>query len=211
MNFNTFIKDAYKKGEDDLEEASKQRGSMAKFVSKAISMPKRLEVELIFVMWATVVGLGRSALNHPLLDMAFRKMGSNSLSNRHVLTEHLQHLDTFASTEIRSSLISVPSVSLVWGEWSDPTRRNWLDLCIVHIDTSWEIRVAHPEPVYLMDRTSGKALASIVKTTTEQWIASDCLIATATTDGAAKELLAGETLVICSFLNQKLVESNKTF
>lgn len=194
-NWNNFFDSTLSKGRESSEKASKP-GPIDKFLTKALVMPKRVEAELLFVMWASVIGLGKNALNHPLFDLAMEKSGSNLLPNRHTLSDdYVMKLDSFVSAEIRSNLSSQISVSVVWDEWRDSIRRNWLDLCVVYISDTWEIIVTHPEPVFLTDRTSGDILAGLIRGITDRWLGSNCLIATATTDGAAKELLAGETLV----------------
>lgn len=154
------------------------------------------QVEMVWLMWATCNSISHKALNNPLLDMALRMSGVHCLPNRHTLYEqYLLQLDLALQQLLKTALSPVPSVSITSDGWSDRLHRQWIDISISFIGNDWEMQTIHPGLIPVDSRCTSSVLLELLKSTLNEWIPTDCLIATCTTDGGAKDKSAAENLV----------------
>lgn len=109
---------------------------------------------------------------------------------------YLPKLDEFVCAIIRELLHGQKSVSITNDGWSDIRRRQWLGFSIYFINRDWKLICLEPDLLPVYSRTTAEVLSNAISEEVAHWIPEHCLIATATTDGAANEVAAGTSSLV---------------
>lgn len=168
-----------------------------RFVDRGLE--HKLQCDLEILLWAIANGVSRSSLNCPIFDLYLRHAGATPVANRHDLGQiHLFQLDALVKKEIRRQLLPLNSVCLFSDGWSDRLRRFWIDLGLAFMVSGpggWLIEVIDLDLIPIPGQVTGDVIETCVKESVDEFVPSDCLIATSTNDGGGDERKAAFQLV----------------
>lgn len=173
-----------------FEVVSKRKANSDKFfhfVDRGLE--HKLQCDLELLLWSITNGVSRSSLNCPILDLFLKHVGAAPAANRHDLSQlYIQQLDLLVKKDIRFTTKNLRSASAFLDGWTDLLRRFFLDLGIAFIDEPepgvWVVEVIDLDLIPIHGSVTGDVIEVAVRESIEEFLPSDCLIASSTNDGS---------------------------
>lgn len=192
------VDEANAKALQRIEKKVNDGNKFFRFVERGLEHKTQCDLELL--LWAIANGVSRSPLNCPILDLFLRHSGATPAPNRHDLAElHLPRLDNLVKIEYLNNLKKVRAVSIFSDGWSDRLRCYWIDLGLCYVDDTepgpWRLETIDLDIIPIPGTVNGDVIETAIKESIEEFVPSDCLIATSTNDGAGDERKAAFQLV----------------